>query len=34
MQENRFERLGFMLKGIYDGLLGRKGAYNKHWQEK
>jgi rhamnosyltransferase len=34
MQENRFERLGFMLKGIYDGLLGRKGTYNKHWQEK
>jgi rhamnosyltransferase len=32
MQKNRRKRFGFMLKGIYDGLLGRKGSYDKHWK--
>lgn len=32
MQKNRRKRLGFMLKGIYDGLLGKKGSYDKHWK--
>ena len=32
MQKNRRNRAGFMLKGIYDGLLGRKGPYDQHWK--
>ena len=34
MQTNRRQRLGFMLRGIYDGILGRTGAYKNHWHEK
>ena len=32
MQKNRLKRLGFMLKGIIDGVLGRKGPYKSHWK--
>ncbi|WP_462169253.1 glycosyltransferase family 2 protein [Pseudoalteromonas lipolytica] len=34
LQQKRAKRLSFMLKGLYDGLLGRKGAYTKHWNNK
>ncbi|CAH9061720.1 hypothetical protein PSEHALCIP103_02552 [Pseudoalteromonas haloplanktis] len=32
MQKNRLKRLGFMLQGIVDGVLGRKGPYKSHWK--
>lgn len=32
MQKNRLKRLGFMLQGIIDGVLGRKGPYKSHWK--
>lgn len=32
MQKNRLKRLGFMLQGIIDGALGRKGPYKSHWK--
>lgn len=32
MQKDRHKRIGFMLKGIYDGVLGRKGPYDQHWK--
>ncbi|GGP95453.1 glycosyltransferase family 2 protein [Shewanella ulleungensis] len=31
MQTNKRKRLVYMVRGIWDGLLGRSGAYNKHW---
>ena len=32
MQHNRRKRLGFMLKGIFDGVIGRKGPYQSNWK--
>lgn len=32
MQKHKRKRLGFMLKGIFDGILGRKGPYKTHWK--
>jgi len=32
MQKNRRKRLTFMLKGIFDGIIGRKGSYESHWK--
>lgn len=32
MQSNRRKRFGYMLKGIFDGICGRSGSYDKHWR--
>ncbi|WP_137222052.1 glycosyltransferase family 2 protein [Shewanella sp. MEBiC00475] len=31
MQTNKRKRFTYMVRGIWDGILGRSGAYNKHW---